>query len=198
LYGTFPVTGIFDPGILVAKQMTMAINARQLAPLLGQIDGRIARVTVDSAYDGTPTYQTIQTHGDRIEAVIPPRSTAVASGELNPPTQRDRQLEMITERGRLALQVATNYSQRSPIETTMGRHKTLIGPRLRAPGFAAQQTEAAAGVAVLNRMPVTGRPKSVRCQRVIAKRPGAGVISPSIRQVHQRLEKASSLCPAYR
>jgi hypothetical protein len=34
----------------------------------------------------------------------------------------------------------------------MGRYKTLIGPRLRARGFAGQQTEAAIGVAVLNRM----------------------------------------------
>jgi hypothetical protein len=29
----------------------------------------------------------------------------------------------------------------------MGRYKTLAGPRLRARGFAAQQTEAAIGVA---------------------------------------------------
>jgi len=34
----------------------------------------------------------------------------------------------------------------------MGRYKALIGPRLRARGFAAQQTEAAIGVAVLNRI----------------------------------------------
>jgi hypothetical protein len=87
---------------------------------------------------------------------------------VNPPTQRDRHLEMITERGRLAWQVATNYGQRSLVETTMGRYKALIGPRLRARDFAAQQTEAATGVAVLNRMLATGRPKSVRCHRVIA------------------------------
>ena len=44
----------------------------------------------------------------------------------------------------------------------MGRYKSLIGPRLRACGFAAQQSEAANGVAVLNRMLATGRPDSVR------------------------------------
>jgi hypothetical protein len=74
---------------------------------------------------------------------------------------------MITERGRLAWQVATNYGQRSLIETTMGRYKALIGPRLRARGFAAQQTEAAIGMAVLNRMLVAGRPKSIRRKAVI-------------------------------
>ncbi|MDQ2801454.1 MAG: hypothetical protein M3Y41_01740, partial [Pseudomonadota bacterium] len=62
-----------------------------------------------------------------------------------------------------------NPNQRRPlVETTMGRYKTLIGPRLRARGFAAQQTEAAVGVAVLNRMLATGRPDAVRRQPVIA------------------------------
>ena len=75
---------------------------------------------------------------------------------------------MITERKRLAWQVATGYGQRSLVETTMGRYKALIGPRLRARGFAAQQTEAAIGVAVLNRMLAAGRPNSVRLRRVIA------------------------------
>jgi hypothetical protein len=45
---------------------------------------------------------------------------------------------MITEQGRLAWQVATDYGQRSLVETTIGRYKVLIGPRLRARGFAAQ------------------------------------------------------------
>jgi hypothetical protein len=49
----------------------------------------------------------------------------------------------------------------------MGRYKALIGPRLRARGFAAQQTEASIGVAVLNRMLTAGRPDSVRRQPVI-------------------------------
>jgi hypothetical protein len=44
----------------------------------------------------------------------------------------------------------------------MGRYKLLIGPRLRARGFAAQRSEAASGVAVLNQMLVVGRPDSVR------------------------------------
>jgi len=48
------------------------------------------------------------------------------------------------------------------VETTMGRYKALLGPRLRARGFAAQQTEAGIGVAVLNRMLAAGRPDSVR------------------------------------
>jgi DDE family transposase len=148
--------------------MARSRAGRGASPLLDQIDDPIVRVTADGAYDGAPTYQTIAAQGDGIEVVIPPRGTAVSSGELDPPTKRDRHLTMITEQGRLAWQVTTGYGQRSLVETTMGRYKTLIGPRLRSRGLAAQQTEAAVGVAVLNRMSATGRPDSVRRQPVIA------------------------------
>ena len=115
-----------------------------------------------------PTYQTIAQHSDGIEVVIPPPAMGIPSGEVDTPTQPDRHLAMIAEQGRLAWQASTGYGQRSLVETTMGRYKTLIGPRLRARGFAGQQTETAIGVAVLNRMLVAGRPDSVRRQPVAA------------------------------
>jgi hypothetical protein len=157
-------------GMIVAQTLTDqgADDPSQVGPLLDQIDDPIGQVTADGAYDGASTYQTIAQHGDGIQVVIPPRSTAVPSAEVDPPTQRDRHLAMITKQGRLAWQVATGYGQRSLVETTMGRYKTLIGPRLRARGFAGQQTEAAIGMAVLNRMLAAGRPDSVRRQPVIA------------------------------
>ena len=157
-------------GVIVAQTLTDQDidDPSQVVPLLDQIGGGIAKVTADGAYDGAPTYATIAAHGDNIEVVIPPRLTAVLSDELGPLAQRDRHLEMITERGRLAWQKATDYGRRSLVETTMGRYKALIGPRLRARGLPAQRAEAAIGVAVLNRMLAAGRPNSVRCLRVIA------------------------------
>ncbi len=157
-------------GMIVAQTLTDqdADDPSQVGPLLDQIDDPIVQVTADGAYDGAPTYQTIAAHGEGIEVVIPPRSTAVLSGEPDLPTQRDRHLATIAEQGRLAWQVATGYGRRSLVETTMGRYKALIGPRLRARGFAAQQTEAAIGVAVLNRMLEAGHPDSVRRQPVSA------------------------------
>jgi hypothetical protein len=65
--------------------------------LLDQIDGGIGKVTADGAYDGAPTYATIAAHGDDIDVVIPPRSTAVPGDEAGPPTQRDRHLDMISD-----------------------------------------------------------------------------------------------------
>jgi len=154
-------------GMIVAQTLTDqdADDLSQVAPLLDQIDDPIGRVTADQAYDGAPTYQTIAAYGDGIEVVIPPRSTTVPSGDPGLPTQRDRHLAIIAEQGRLNWQVAADYNQRSLVETTMGRYKALIGPRLRARGFATQQTEA---VVVLNRMLAVGHPESVRGQRIIA------------------------------
>ena len=151
-------------GTIVAQTLTDqdVDDPSQVEPLLDQIDIPIARVTADGAYDGAPTYATIATYGDDIEVVIPPRSTAVLDGERGSFAQRDRHLEMIMERGRLALQKATDYGKRSLVETMVGRYKAVIGPRLRARGFASQQTEVAIGVEVLNRMLAAGRPASVR------------------------------------
>jgi transposase len=157
-------------GMIVAQTLTDqdSDDPSQVAPLLDQIGASIVRVTADGAYDGAPTYQTIATYGDDIEVVIPPRATAVPGGEPGPPAQRDRHQQMITDQGRLAWQAATGYGQRALVETTMGRYKALIGPRLRARSFAGQQTEASIGVAVLNRMLAAGRPESVRHKRVAA------------------------------
>ena len=157
-------------GVIVAQTLTDqdADDPSQVGPLLDQIDDPIIQVMADGAYDGASAYQTIAQHGEGIEVVIPPRSTAVPSAEVDPPTQRDRHLAMIAEQGRLAWQATTGYGRPSLVETTMGRYKLLIGPRLRARGFAAQQTEAAIGVTVLNRMLAAGRPDSVRRQPVIA------------------------------
>ncbi|RVN96709.1 IS5/IS1182 family transposase, partial [Sinorhizobium meliloti] len=44
----------------------------------------------------------------------------------------------------------------------IGRYKSIIGRRLRARSFHAQQTEVAIGCAALNRMLACARPKSIR------------------------------------
>ena len=64
--------------------------------------------------------------------------------------------------GRLGWQEATGYGQRALVETTMDRYKSIVGPKLRARSWLGQRTEAAIGVAALNRMLAAGRPNSVR------------------------------------
>ena len=65
-------------------------------------------------------------------------------------------------KGRMAWQKATGYGRRSLIETAIGRYKSIIGSRLRARTFAAQQGEVAIAVEALNRMIRVAKPISVR------------------------------------
>jgi predicted secreted protein len=83
-----------ESGTIVAQILTDqdGDDPSLVGPLLDQIDGPIARVTADGAYDGAPTYRTIAEHGEDIEVAIPLRSTAVPSGEAGPLAQRDRHL----------------------------------------------------------------------------------------------------------
>ena len=109
-------------GMIVAQTLTDqdADDPSQVGPLLDKIDHPIIQVTADGAYDGVPTYQTIAAHGEEIEVVIPPRSTAVLNGDPGPPTQRDRHLAMIAEHGRLACPLCHRSCRPDRIETFGG------------------------------------------------------------------------------
>ena len=159
-----------DTGMIVAQILTdqNTDDPSQVEPLVAQVEQKISKLTADGAYDSAPTYQTIAQHDDDILLVIPPRRTGVLDTQSNALSQRGRHIEMITTAGRLARQKAAGYGQRAPVETTMGRYKSIIGHRLKSSGFEAQKTEAAIGVAVLKRMLAAGRPNSVRSQKVAA------------------------------
>jgi hypothetical protein len=87
----------------------------------------------------------------------------VASAEdADAQSQRDRHIQLIAGKGRMAWQKATGNGRRSHAETAVGRYKALIGPKLRARGLPAQQGETVIAVAVLNRMIRAAKPTSVR------------------------------------
>jgi len=143
-------------------------DASQVEPLLDQIEMPIGQFTADGAYDGNPTYQVVARHSADAAVVIPPRSNALERPDSHPPSQRDRHIAAINTDGRMKWQIATGYGKRSLVETAIGRYKSIIGRRLQARSFAAQQTEVAIGCAVLNRMLACARPKSVRCKKAAA------------------------------
>jgi len=69
---------------------------------------------------------------------------------------------IMVDRDRIGWQRATGYGRRNHAETTMGRYKHLIGPKLRARSRSAQHGEVALAVQVLNRMIREAKPVSVR------------------------------------
>ena len=93
------------------------------------------------------------------------------------PTQRDRHIQSLADKGRLGWQRETDYGKRSMAETAMARYKRIFGDHLHARKLPGQQAEAAIGVAVLNRMIETGRPDSVRVALLTrADRPSASTL----------------------
>ena len=56
----------------------------------------------------------------------------------------------------------TGYGKRNHVETTMNRHKHLIGPKLRARTRPGQRGEAALAIQVLNCMASTAKPMPIR------------------------------------
>jgi Transposase DDE domain len=156
-----------DSGEILASELTSTEegDAALVGPLLEQITGAIASVTADGAYDGEPVYRAVAERQPDPPAavVIPPRATAVASPTAaTAPSQRDRHLRMIRDKGRLGWQRAVGYGRRSLGETAVFRYKAIIGRGLRARTLPAQKTETRAACSVLNRMARLGMPVS-RC-----------------------------------
>ena len=141
-----------DGGEVLACELTTNEegDASQVGPLLEQIAGPLGSVIADGAYDGEPVYRAVSERqpDPPVDVVIPPRSTAAPSaGAGTAPTQRDRHIQLIRDKGRMAWQKATGYGRRLLGETAMSRYKALIGRGLRARTLPAQKIEAKVGCA---------------------------------------------------
>src|SRR3954462_403839 len=138
-------------------------DAPQVGPLLDQVAEPVASVTADGAYDQESVYADVAERHPEAEVVVPPRSTAVPSESAETaPTERDRHLQLIAEKGRMGWQKATGYNARARAEAAISRYKRVIGDGLHARTDRRRATEVNVGVHALNRMLELGRPESVR------------------------------------
>ena len=154
-----------DTGRIMATELTTndIDDGSRVGPLLDQVAGPIASFTGDGAYDRDDVYDAVAERHPEAAVIVPPRATAVPSETANTaPTQRDRHLKQIAERGRMSWQKNSGYNRRALAEGTISRYKRVIGDALRSRTHHRQVTEAAIAVNVLNRMLEFGRPKSVR------------------------------------
>ena len=154
-----------DTGRIVASELTTndVDDGSQVGPLLDQVTGPVASFTGDGAYDQDGVSRSVAERHPEARVIVPPRSGAVPSKTAETaPTQRDRHLQLIAEKGRMGWQKASGYNRRALAEATIGRFKRVIGDGLRARTDQRQATEMTVAVAVLNRMLELGRPKSVR------------------------------------
>ena len=154
-----------DTGRIVASVLTDkdADDGSQVGPLLDQVDGPVASFTGDGAYDRDDVYAEVAARHPDAAVVVPPRANAVPSEAAETaPTQRDRHLRCIAERGRMGWQKASGYNWRALVEADISRWKRVIGDGLRSQTDGRQATEVAIAADVLNRMLELGRPEYVR------------------------------------
>ncbi|MBV1796714.1 IS5 family transposase [Siccirubricoccus sp. G192] len=154
-----------DTGRIVASALTDrdADDGSQVGPLLDQVDGSVASFTGNGAYDRDDVYTEVTARHPDAVVVTPPRSSAVPSDTAETdPTQRDRHLRCIAERGRMGWQRTSGYNWRALVEADVSRWKHVIGDGLRSQTDGRQVTEVAIAADVLNRMLELGRPEYVR------------------------------------
>ena len=142
----------------VALSMTDkdVLDRRELPGLLRGVEGEVAEVLGDGAYDFQGCYKAI--HGRGARAVIPPQVRArVRSGsefgDRNAAVLRGREV------GRDEWKKEAGYHRRSLAETAMMRLKTIFSDRLRAREWKRQVTELRVRCAAMNRMTSCGMPR---------------------------------------
>src|SRR3954470_7615096 len=119
-----------ETGRIEAAELTTsdADDGSRVGPLLDQVGRAVASLTGDGAYDREDVYGTVAERHPEAAVVVPPRKDAVSSEAPDPePTQRDRHLQLITERGRLGWQKASGYNRRALAEAAVSRYKRVIG-----------------------------------------------------------------------
>ena len=143
-------------GEIVAHSLTDkdARDITQVAGLLATVEGQIASVIADGAYDGRSVYDAAaaRQRDPPPHVIIPPRASLLVNTDGDTQTIRDRHVRYINEKGRLAWQKDNSYGRRSLMETTIGRYKHIIGPKLRARSNAGQNGNVAITISALNRM----------------------------------------------
>src|SRR3954453_13340373 len=123
-----------NTGRIVASELTAhdVDDGSQVGPLLDQVAGPVVWFTGDGAYDQDGVYASVAARHPEAEVIVPPRATAVPSQTAEShPTQRDRHLQLIAEKGRMGWQKASGYNRRARAEAAISRWKQVLGDRLR-------------------------------------------------------------------
>ncbi len=151
--------GVDGTGVIVAQLLTgpNVDDVTTGVDLIGQVDGDIATVIGDAAYDTRPFYGAAINRGARV--VVPPIKTA-REGHTRSPV-RDRIVRRVRKVGRRQWKKEAGYHRQARVENTFFRYKSIIGDRLRARSSDGQVVEARLACNILNRTTELGGPTSV-------------------------------------
>jgi hypothetical protein len=152
--------GVDRSGVILAHTLTEATadDATTAPVLIDAVDGHLASVTADVAYDTIAVYETARARGATV--VVPPVRTANVSRHGPRSTARDRTIRSVKKLGRRRWKKASGYHRQARVENAFFRYKLIVGEGLRARSPAGQGSEVVLGCDILNRMTALGRPAS--------------------------------------
>jgi hypothetical protein len=150
-------------------QIRAALMTHQDVDDASALPGLLARIPVTEAIDtigGDGAYDTKQCHaviaGRGAIPSIPPREGAQPWPQGTPGASwRNEAIDDIARGSRGDWKKRSGDHQRSLVENTMYRYKTLTGNRLSARCIGSQATEVAIRVGIVNHMATLARPQSV-------------------------------------
>ncbi len=118
--------------------------------LIEKVDGALASVTGDAAYDTIAFYDAAAARGTRV--IVPPTKTARVSRRRPRSSARDRTIKTVKTIGRRRWKKASGYHRQARVENAIFRYKSIIGNGLRARTPEGQAAEALLACNVLNQM----------------------------------------------
>ncbi len=152
--------GVDRCGVIVAQVLTDSNvdDARTGLDLIEQVEGRVACITADPAYDTIAIYDAALARGAKV--VVPPTKNAVVSGRGPRSIMRDRTIRKVKKVGRRQWKKVSGYHRQGTVENAFFRYKSILRDRLRARHPKAREAEALIACNILNRMFELGRPTS--------------------------------------
>ena len=110
--------GVDRSGVIVAQALTDAHvdDATTAVDLIPVVDGDIARVTADAAYDTIAVYEAAGARGAQV--VVPPKRTAAVSRRRPRSLARDRTVKRVQEIGRRRWKKETGYHRQARVWRT--------------------------------------------------------------------------------
>ena len=152
--------GVDCAGVIVAQVLTDSHvdDANTGGDLIQQVDGKLASIAGDAAYDTTAIYGAALERGAKV--VVPPTRKAVVSGRRQGGTARDSTIRKVKKLGRRERKRVSGYHRQGTVENAFFRYKSITGDRLRARSPEAQRAEAVVACNARNKMFDLGRPVS--------------------------------------
>ena len=152
--------GVEGSGAIIAQVLTdgNVDDARTGLALIEAVEGDIASVTADAAYDTIAIYEAANERGAKV--VVPPTRTATVSRGGKRSSARDRTIKRVKKIGRRQWKKESGYHRQGTALNAFFRYKEIISDRLRARHSEGQRIEAVIACNVLIRMTELGRPVS--------------------------------------